>query len=75
MTMTVLIILYFLDGLIDEKSQGITIDLAFKYLNYKDKNIAFIDSPGHEEFTNSTAYVSNSADVADNFKLILQREY
>ena len=53
-----------LDGLIDEKSQGITIDLAFKYLNYKDKNIVFIDSPGHEEFTKNTAYAATLADVA-----------
>ena len=53
-----------LDGLIDEKEQGITIDLAFKYLNYKNKNIIFIDSPGHKEFTKNTAYAATLADIA-----------
>ena len=38
-----------LDGLIDEKAQGITIDIAFKYFKIGKKNAVLIDSPGHVE--------------------------
>ena len=33
-----------LDGLLDEATEGITIDLAHKYFQYNDKNYVFIDS-------------------------------
>ena len=36
-----------LDGLQDEREQGITIDVAHRYINYKTKRIVFHDSPGH----------------------------
>ena len=37
--------------MIDEKKQGITIDIAYKYFRIKNKNFVFIDSPGHQEYT------------------------
>tara|TARA_Y100000768_G_C23988651_1_gene690601 strand:- start:833 stop:2551 length:1719 start_codon:yes stop_codon:yes gene_type:complete len=54
----------FFDGLIDEKKQGITIDIAFRYANLENKKFIFIDSPGHEEFTKNTANASTFADFA-----------
>ena len=54
----------FFDGLIDEKKQGITIDIAHKYAILKNKKFIFIDSPGHEEFTKNTANAATFADFA-----------
>lgn len=54
----------FFDGLIDEKKQGITIDIAHKYAILKNRKFIFIDSPGHEEFTKNTANAATFADFA-----------
>ena len=53
-----------LDGLLDEKSQGITIDIAFKYFKLDNKDCIFIDSPGHEEYTRNMANAASFANVA-----------
>ncbi len=53
-----------LDGLLDEATEGITIDLAHKYLQYKGKNYVFIDSPGHIEYLQNTASGATFADIA-----------
>ncbi|MCI5969271.1 selenocysteine-specific translation elongation factor [Helicobacter sp.] len=37
------------DGTPSEKERGITLDLSFSNLTQRDKNIAFIDAPGHEK--------------------------
>ncbi len=54
----------FLDGLLEEKTQGITIDLAFKYFKFQNKDYVIIDSPGHKEFTKNTANACTLANVA-----------
>ncbi len=53
-----------LDGLIDEKSQGITIDIAFKYFRLDGRPCIFIDSPGHKEYTRNMANAATFANVA-----------
>lgn len=53
-----------LDGLIDEKEQGITIDIAFKYFVLGNKQFTLIDSPGHKEFTKNMANAATFADAA-----------
>ena len=53
-----------LDGLIDEKEQGITIDIAFKTFTLKNRQYVLIDSPGHEEFTRNMANAATYADIA-----------
>lgn len=53
-----------LDGLIDEKEQGITIDIAFKYFTLKNNQFVLIDSPGHKEYTKNMANAATFADVA-----------
>ena len=55
---------FFLDGLLDETTEGITIDLAHKYFVYDDKNYVFIDSPGHIEYLQNTASGATFADIA-----------
>ena len=53
-----------LDGLIDEKEQGITIDIAFKYFTLNSTHFTLIDSPGHKEFTKNMANAATFADAA-----------
>ena len=53
-----------LDGLIDEKNQGITIDIAFKYFIVDNKRVTFIDSPGHKEYTRNMANAASFSNVA-----------
>ncbi len=53
-----------LDGLIDEKEQGITIDIAFKYFTLGNTKFTLIDSPGHKEYTKNMANAATFADVA-----------
>ena len=53
-----------LDGLIDEKEQGITIDIAFKYFTLENTQITLIDSPGHKEYTKNMANAATFANAA-----------
>lgn len=53
-----------LDGLIDEKEQGITIDIAFKYFTLNSTHFTLIDSPGHKEYTKNMANAATFADAA-----------
>ena len=53
-----------LDGLIDEKEQGITIDIAFKYFTLDSTQFTLIDSPGHKEYTKNMANAATFADAA-----------
>ena len=55
---------FLLDGLIDEREQGITIDIAFKYFKIEENDAMFIDSPGHIEFTRNMANAATFANVA-----------
>jgi bifunctional enzyme CysN/CysC len=53
-----------LDGLIDEKEQGITIDIAFKYFTLDSTQFTLIDSPGHKEYTKNMANAATFANAA-----------
>ena len=52
-----------LDGLVSEKEQGITIDVAFKYFVIGDTQFTIIDTPGHFEYTKNMAYAATFADI------------
>lgn len=54
----------FFDGLLDEKNQGITIDLSFRFFKLKNKKLIFIDSPGHKEYTKNMANAATFSNVA-----------
>jgi bifunctional enzyme CysN/CysC len=53
------------DGLESERDQGITIDVAFRYLALPGGARALLaDSPGHEQYTRNMAVAASTADVA-----------
>jgi len=52
------------DGLSAEREQGITIDIAWRYLDAGSRRLVIIDSPGHEQYTRNMATGASHADVA-----------
>ena len=53
-----------LDGLQAEREQGITIDIAWRYLDTPRRRIVIIDAPGHEQYTRNMASGASHADLA-----------
>ena len=53
-----------LDGLDEEREQGITIDVSYRYFNTKKRNFIVLDCPGHEEYTRNMAVGASKADLA-----------
>ncbi len=53
-----------LDGLEDERQQGITIDVAYRYFNTPTRKFIIADTPGHEQFTRNMATGASTADLA-----------
>ena len=53
-----------LDGLDEEREQGITIDVAYRYFNTQKRSFIILDSPGHEEYTRNMAVGASQADIA-----------
>ena len=45
-----------LDGLVAEREQGITIDVAYRYFSTEKRSFIVADTPGHEEYTRNMAY-------------------
>ena len=52
------------DGLLAEREQGITIDIAWRYVDTKTRRLVIIDSPGHEQYTRNMASGASHADLA-----------
>lgn len=52
------------DGLIAERAQGITIDIAWRTFDTSKRRFVIIDSPGHEQYTRNMASGASHADVA-----------
>ncbi len=52
------------DGLVAEREQGITIDIAWRYFDTDARRFVIIDSPGHEQYTRNMASGASHADVA-----------
>lgn len=53
-----------LDGLLAEREQGITIDVAYRYFTTDDRSFIVADTPGHEEYTRNMAVGASFADLA-----------
>ena len=52
------------DGLEDEREQGITIDVAHRYFSSRRRAFIVADTPGHESYTRNTASGASNADLA-----------
>ncbi len=52
------------DGLEAEREQGITIDVAYRYVSTKRRSFIIADTPGHEQYTRNMATAASNADLA-----------
>lgn len=53
-----------LDGLMSEREQGITIDVAYRYFKTEVRSYIVADAPGHEEYTRNMAVAASFAQLA-----------
>ena len=52
------------DGLIAEREQGITIDVAYRYFTTPARKFIIADTPGHEQYTRNMVTGASTADLA-----------
>lgn len=52
------------DGLEEERSQGITIDVAYRYFRYRGRHYRITDTPGHVQYTRNMAVAAANSDCA-----------
>jgi bifunctional enzyme CysN/CysC len=52
------------DGLVAEREQGITIDVAYRYFATDRRRFIVADTPGHEQYTRNMATGASNSDVA-----------
>ena len=53
-----------LDGLLDERAQQITIDVAHRYFDYQNIRFHILDCPGHIQYTKNMAVAAAQAQAA-----------
>ena len=53
-----------LDGLLDERAQQITIDVAHRYFDYQQIRFHILDCPGHIQYTKNMAVAAAQAQAA-----------
>ncbi len=53
-----------LDGLENEREQGITIDVAYRYFSTDRRAFVVADTPGHEQYTRNMVTGASNAEVA-----------
>ena len=53
-----------LDGLMAEREQGITIDVAYRYFTTDKRSFIVADTPGHEEYTRNMAVGASFAQLS-----------
>ena len=52
------------DGLLAEREQGITIDVAYRYFATPSRKFIIADTPGHEQYTRNMVTGASTADLA-----------
>ncbi|HET6375151.1 MAG TPA: sulfate adenylyltransferase subunit CysN, partial [Methylocella sp.] len=52
------------DGLEAEREQGITIDVAYRYVSTPRRSFVIADTPGHEQYTRNMATGASGAELA-----------
>jgi bifunctional enzyme CysN/CysC len=67
------------DGLQDEREQGITIDVGYRFFSTPRRRFIVADTPGHEQYTRNMATGASTADLAiilvDATKGVLRQTY
>jgi len=53
-----------MDGLVAEREQGITIDVAYSYFATPHRKFIIADTPGHEQYTRNMVTGASTADAA-----------
>ncbi|MEK6243943.1 MAG: sulfate adenylyltransferase subunit CysN [Pseudomonadota bacterium] len=53
-----------LDGLVAEREQGITIDVAYRFFSTGRRQVIVADTPGHEQYTRNMVTGASTADAA-----------
>lgn len=53
-----------MDGLKDEREQGITIDVSYRYFSTAKRKFIIADTPGHVQYTRNMATGASTADLA-----------
>jgi bifunctional enzyme CysN/CysC len=53
-----------LDGLVAEREQGITIDVAYRFFASENRKFIVADTPGHEQYTRNMVTGASTADAA-----------
>lgn len=53
-----------LDGLMAEREQGITIDVAYRYFSANNRKFIVADTPGHEQYTRNMATGASQCSAA-----------
>lgn len=51
------------DGLIDEKAQGITIDVAWRYVTLGGQPLVLADCPGHTQYTRNMVSAASQCEA------------
>ncbi|MFP6681437.1 MAG: sulfate adenylyltransferase subunit CysN [Gammaproteobacteria bacterium] len=52
------------DGLVAEREQGITIDVAYRFFSTEHRKFIVADTPGHEQYTRNMVTGASTAEVA-----------
>jgi bifunctional enzyme CysN/CysC len=52
------------DGLVAEREQGITIDVAYRFFSTDKRKFIVADTPGHEQYTRNMATGASNSDLA-----------
>ncbi|XZR52722.1 MAG: sulfate adenylyltransferase subunit CysN [Enterobacteriaceae bacterium] len=52
------------DGLVSEREQGITIDIAYRYFSTEKRKFIIADTPGHEQYTRNMATAASTCELA-----------
>ena len=52
------------DGLVAEREQGITIDVAYRFFSTAKRKFIVADTPGHEQYTRNMATGASNAELA-----------
>ena len=53
-----------MDGLVAEREQGITIDVAYRFFSTDKRKFIVADTPGHEQYTRNMATGASNAELA-----------